>query len=155
MESSENNFSDVVTAEGEATSQSSEGFFSRVTKGQDKNEVEVKSSEIATEDVSTAEGTSHIEHVAGTDANVANEGGESRVDLSTTDETIATTDKVDRKPSLLKRISGAVRATRAPAVEDAKTTAVEETTTETIVEETKVLEETKAETTTTETTVSA
>ncbi|KAF9380842.1 hypothetical protein CPC16_010128 [Podila verticillata] len=154
--SSENNFSDVVTAEGEATSQSSEGFFSRVTKGQDKNEVEVKSSEIATEDVSTAEGTSHTEHVAGTDANVANEGGESRVDLSTTDETIATTDKVDRKPSLLKRISGAVRATRAPVVEDAKTTVVEETTTETVVEETKVLEETKAETTTTtETTASA
>ncbi|KAG0025922.1 hypothetical protein BGZ81_006736 [Podila clonocystis] len=152
--SSENNFSDVVTAEGEATSQSSEGFFSRVTKGKDKNEVEVKSSEIATEDVSTAEGTSHTEHVAGTDANAVTEGDESRVDLSTTDETIATTDKVERKPSLLKRISGAVRATRAPAVEDAKTTVVEETTTETVVEETKVAEETKT-TTTTETTVSA
>ncbi|KAF9301321.1 hypothetical protein BGZ74_006858 [Mortierella antarctica] len=150
--SSENNFSDVVTAEGEATSQSSEGFFSRVTKGKDKNEVEVKSSEIATEDVSTAEGTSHTEHVAGTDANAVTEGDESRVDLSTTDETIATTDKVERKPSLLKRISGAVRATRAPAVEDAKTTVIEETTTETVVEETKVAEET---TTTTETIVSA
>ncbi|KAF9308947.1 hypothetical protein BG003_010379 [Podila horticola] len=148
--SSENNFSDVVTAEGEATSQSSEGFFSRVTKGKDKNEVEVKSSEIATEDVSTAEGTSHTEHVAGTDANAVTEGGESRVDLSTTDETVATTDKVERKPSLLKRISGAVRATKAPAVEDAKTTVVEET--ETVVEETKVAEETS---TTTETTVSA
>lgn len=150
MVSSENNFSDVVTAEGEATSQSSEGFFSRVTKGKDKNEVEVKSSEIATEDVSTAEGTSHTEHVAGTDANAVTEGGESRVDLSTTDETVATTDKVERKPSLLKRISGAVRATKAPAVEDAKTTVVEET--ETVVEETKVAEETS---TTTETTVSA
>ncbi|KAG0088970.1 hypothetical protein BGZ93_010093 [Podila epicladia] len=126
--SSENNFSDVVTAEGEATSQSSEGFFSRVTKGKDKNEVEVKSSEIATEDVTTAEGTSHTEHVAGTDANA-----------------------VERKPSLLKRISGAVRATRAPAVEDAKETVIEETTTETVVEETKVAETT----TTTETTVSA
>ncbi|KAG0030830.1 hypothetical protein BGZ82_007273 [Podila clonocystis] len=150
--SSENNFSDVVTAEGEATSQSSEGFFSRVTKGKDKNEVEVKSSEIATEDVSTAEGTSHTEHVAGTDANAVTEGDESHVDLSTTDETVATTDKAERKPSLLKRISGAVRATRAPAVEDAKTTVIEETTTETVVEETKVAEET---TTTTETTVSA
>ncbi|KAG0083143.1 hypothetical protein BGZ92_011053 [Podila epicladia] len=149
--SSENNFSDVVTAEGEATSQSSEGFFSRVTKGKDKNEVEVKSSEIATEDVTTAEGTSHTEHVAGTDANAVTEGDESRVDLSTTDETIATTDKVERKPSLLKRISGAVRATRAPAVEDAKETVIEETTTETVVEETKVAETT----TTTETTVSA
>ncbi|KAG0340285.1 hypothetical protein BG004_006477 [Podila humilis] len=155
--SSENNFSDVVTAEGEATSQSSEGFFSRVTKGKDKNEVEVKSSEISSEDVITAEGHAHTEHVAGTDASATKEGEESHVDLSTTDETIATTDKnVERKPSLLKRISGAVRATKAPAaVEDATVTVVEETTTETVVEETKVAETETKTTTTTEVTATA
>ncbi|KAF9426768.1 hypothetical protein BGZ94_006045 [Podila epigama] len=176
--SSENNFSNVVTAEGVASSQSAEGFFSRVTKGQDKNEVEVKSSEISSEDVATAEGTSHNARVAGIDASVANEGGESRVDLSTTDESIATTDKVERKPSLLKRISGAVRAAIPAPVEEAKdetavapiaeetakdeTAAAEETTkttvveeTETVVEETKVTETATTTATTTETTVSA
>ncbi|KAF9951566.1 hypothetical protein BGZ72_006946 [Mortierella alpina] len=158
--SSEKNVSDVVTAEGEVTSQSSGGFFSRVTKGQDKNEVEVKSAEVASEDVVTAEGSTHVQHIEGTDASVANEDGEQRVDLSTTDETVATADKVDgnelkvdRKPSLLKRLSGAVRATMTPAplaaaaeevqvektvVEETETTA--EAATETVVEETKVTE---------------
>ncbi|KAF9906886.1 hypothetical protein BX616_000584 [Lobosporangium transversale] len=113
--SSEKNLSEVVTAEGAVTSQSSGGFFSRVTKSKDKNEVEVKSGEVSTEDVINAEGSTHVEHVEGTDASVAkNADGEQKVDLSTTDETITTadkTEKIERKPSLLKRLSGAVRAT--------------------------------------------
>ncbi|KAF8940194.1 hypothetical protein BGZ58_007437 [Dissophora ornata] len=151
--SSEKNLSDVVTAEGEVTSQSAGGFFSRVTKGKDKNEVEVKSGEVATEDVITAEGSTHVEHIEGTDASVANEDGEQRVDLSTTDETVATADKLGRKPSLLQRLSGAVRpyGSKKETVtveEDVKETVVEETTTETeaavvteeIVKETEVKE---------------
>ncbi|KAF9209800.1 hypothetical protein BGZ49_000987 [Haplosporangium sp. Z 27] len=165
--SSEKTVSDVVTSEGEVTSQSSGGFFSRVTKGKDKNEVEVKSSEIASEDVINAEGSTHVEHIEGTDASVANEDGEQRVDLSTTDETIATADKakdsiedkveevivtdevekIERKPSLLKRLSSAVRPNKTPASAAEAATQVEETVveetsaeTEEVVEETKVTE---------------
>ncbi|KAG0048481.1 hypothetical protein BGZ83_006568 [Gryganskiella cystojenkinii] len=143
--SSENNLSDVVTSEGEATSQSSAGFFSRLSKGKDKNEVEVKSSEVATEDVVTAEGSTHVEHVEGTDANVIKSEGENVVDLSTTDETIATADKVvERKPSLLKRLGDAVRPSKAaedaaPAAAAGATVAEEPTAeTEAAVEDTKV-----------------
>lgn len=101
--SSEKTLSDVVTAEGEVTSQSSGGFFSRVTKGKDKNEVEVKSGEVSSEDVITADKVTHEQHIEGTDASIAVSDGEQRVDLSTTDETLSTEDKIDRKPSLLKR----------------------------------------------------
>lgn len=150
MVSSENNLSDVVTAEGEATSQSSAGFFSRVTKGKDKKEVEVKSSEVSSEDVITAEGSTHVQHIEGTDASAVKEDGENRVDLSTTDETVATADKVERKPSLLKRLGDAVRP--AKAVEDAAPAeetlteeaeapaAAPEAATEVAVENTKVAE---------------
>ncbi|KAF8939575.1 hypothetical protein BGZ47_008118 [Haplosporangium gracile] len=137
--SSEKTLSDVVTAEGEVTSQSSGGFFSRVTKGKDKNEVEVKSGEVSSEDVITAENVTHEQHIEGTDANIAISDGEQRVDLSTTDETLSTEDKIDRKPSLLKRLSGVVRATLA-ATEEVK---VEETVSEeTISEESVIAEET-------------
>ncbi|KAF9907007.1 hypothetical protein EC991_011402 [Linnemannia zychae] len=147
--SSEKTVSDVVTAEGEVTSQSSGGFFSRVTKGKDKNEVEVKSGEVSTEDVITADKVTHEQRIEGLDASVANTDGDLRVDLSTTDETLSTEDKIERKPSLLKRLSGVVRATLA-ATEEVKVeetvseevvTAEETTTateTETAVEETKV-----------------
>ncbi|KAF9166708.1 hypothetical protein BGX21_004425 [Mortierella sp. AD011] len=155
--SSEKTVSDVVTADGEVTSESTGGFFSRVTKGKDKNEVEVKSGEVTTEDVINTEGSTHVEHIEGTDASVANEGGEQRVDLSTTDETIATADtaeKIERKPSLLKRLSGAVRKATTPAAIEA-TTQVEETVeeetvaeTEEVVEETKVTEVKEEEVTT-------
>ncbi|KAF9112189.1 hypothetical protein BGX27_003822 [Mortierella sp. AM989] len=149
--SSEKTLSDVVTSDGEVTSQSAGGFFSRVTKGKDKNEVEVKSGEVTTDDVITAEGSTHVEHIEGTDASVANGDGEQRVDLSTTDETIAIadkTEKIERKPSLLKRLSGAVRASKpaTPAAGEAtiqiEATVAEETATETeeVVEETKVTE---------------
>lgn len=152
--SSENNLSDVVTAEGEATSQSAAGFFSRVTKGKDKKEVEVKSSEISTDDVITAEGSTHVEHIEGTDASAIKEDGENRVDLSTTDETVATADKVERKPSLLKRLGDAVRPAKAaeeaaPAEETvpeeneepaAAKEAAPEVATEATVEDTKVVE---------------
>ncbi|KAF9140864.1 hypothetical protein BGX30_005850 [Mortierella sp. GBA39] len=138
--SSEKTLSDVVTAEGEVTSQSSGGFFSRVTKGKDKNEVEVKSGEVSSEDVITADNITHEQHIEGTDANIAISDGEQRVDLSTTDETLSTEEKIERKPSLLKRLSGVVRATLA-ATEEVK---VEET----VSEEEVVAEET---TTTTET----
>ncbi|KAF9544993.1 hypothetical protein EC957_011490 [Mortierella hygrophila] len=140
--SSEKTLSDVVTAEGEVTSQSSGGFFSRVTKGNDKNEVEVKSGEVSSEDVITAENVTHEQHIEGTEANIAISDGEQRVDLSTTDETLSTEEKIERKPSLLKRLSGVVRATLA-ATEDVK---VEET----VAEEEVIAEET---TTTTETEV--
>ncbi|KAF9327118.1 hypothetical protein BGZ91_001620 [Linnemannia elongata] len=142
--SSEKTLSDVVTAEGEVTSQSSGGFFSKVTKGKDKNEVEVKSGEVSSEDVITAEKVTHEQHIEGTDASIAIADGEQRVDLSTTDETLSTEDKIERKPSLLKRLSGVVRATLA-ATEEVK---VEETVEETIDEEAVTAEET---TTTTET----
>ncbi|KAF9930545.1 hypothetical protein FBU30_000334 [Linnemannia zychae] len=140
--SSEKTLSDVVTAEGEVTQQSSGGFFSRVTKGKDKNEVEVKSGEVKTEDVITAEKVTHEQHIEGTDASVANSDGEQRVDLSTTDETLSTEDKIERKPSLLKRLSGVVRATLA-ATEEVK---VEETVSEEVVadEETTTTTETEA-----------
>ncbi|KAF9196639.1 hypothetical protein BGZ50_008584 [Haplosporangium sp. Z 11] len=154
---SEKTVSDVVTADGATSSQSDAGFFSRVTTGQDKKEVEVKSAEISSEDVVTAEGSTHVERIEGTNASVEEVEGDMRVDLSTTDETVATADKneltiqdkVDRKPSLLKRLSGAVRATITPpaAAEAAQVeaTVVEETetkteTTETVVKETKVTE---------------
>ncbi|KAG9062726.1 hypothetical protein KI688_005032 [Linnemannia hyalina] len=140
--SSEKTLSDVVTAEGEVTSQSSGGFFSRVTKGKDKNEVEVKSGEVSSEDVITAENITHEQHIEGTDASIAISDGEQRVDLSTTDETLSTEEKIERKPSLLKRLSGVVRATLA-ATEEVK---VEET----VTEEEVIAEET---TTTTETEV--
>lgn len=156
--SSEKNVSDVVTSEGEVTSQSTGGFFSRVTKGKDKHEVEVKSGEVATEDVITAEGSTHVEHIEGTDASVAKgEDGEQRVDLSTTDETIAIADKtetkVERKPSLLKRLSGAVRATIASAAttEEGGASAapqIEKVEEETLTTETETKTETKIATTT-------
>ncbi|OAQ32245.1 hypothetical protein K457DRAFT_153810 [Linnemannia elongata AG-77] len=136
--SSEKTLSDVVTAEGEVTSQSSGGFFSKVTKGKDKNEVEVKSGEVSSEDVITAEKVTHEQHIEGTDASIAIADGEQRVDLSTTDETLSTEDKIERKPSLLKRLSGVVRATLA-ATEEVK---VEETVEETIDEEAVTAEET-------------
>lgn len=154
--SSEKNVSDVVTSEGEVTSQSTGGFFSRVTKGKDKNEVEVKSGEVASQDVITAEGATHVQHIEGTDASVAKgEDGEQHVDLSTTDETVAIEDKtetkVERKPSLLKRLSGAVRATIAGATEEgavaSQITKVEEET----VSESETTVESKTETTTTTT----
>ncbi|KAG0325520.1 hypothetical protein BGZ99_000574 [Dissophora globulifera] len=153
--SSEKSLSDVVSADGEVTSQSTGGFFSRVTKGKDKNEVEVKSGEVTTEDVVSAEGSTHKEHIEGTDASVANENGEQHVDLSTKDETIATSDKIERKPSLLSRLSGAVRPKKeAAASEDApaakEETVVEETSTET---ETKTETETETETVVKETAV--
>ncbi|KAG0263850.1 hypothetical protein BG011_007938 [Mortierella polycephala] len=156
--SSEKTVSDVVTAEGAASSQSNAGFFSRVTTGQDKKEVEVKSAEISSEDIVTAEGSTHVEHIEGTNASVEEVEGDMRVDLSTTDETVATADKneltiqdkVDRKPSLLKRLSGAVRATITPSAAateavQVETTVVEETetkaeTAETADKETKVVE---------------
>ncbi|KAF9436585.1 hypothetical protein BGZ76_003537 [Entomortierella beljakovae] len=163
--SSEKSASEVVTSEGIAATSTIGGFFSRVTKGQDKNEVEVKSGEVTTEDVINAEGTTHMEHIEGTDASVAKEDGEQNVDLSTTDETITTvdkTEKIERKPSLLKRLSGAVRANKpAPAGEvttQVEETVVEESTAEeTITEETTtktevVVEETKVTEATTETT---
>ncbi|KAF9924366.1 hypothetical protein BGZ65_008375 [Modicella reniformis] len=145
--SSEKTVSDVVTSEGEVTSQSSGGFFSRVTNSAEKNEVEVKSVEVSTEDVINAEGSTHVEHVEGTDASVSKEAdGEQRVDLSTTDETIATADKLDkiepkveRKPSLLKRLSGAVRATIATGL------GAEEPQIEKVVEESSTETETTAE----------
>ncbi|KAK3816363.1 MAG: hypothetical protein J3Q66DRAFT_342316 [Benniella sp.] len=153
--SSEKNVSDVVTSDGEVTSQSTGGFFSRVTKSKDKNEVEVKSAEVATEDVVTAEGSTHVQHVEGTDASVAKgEDGEQRVDLSTTDETIAIADKaeakVERKPSLLKRLGGAVRATIASATGEEGAAASAAPQVEKVEEET-VTAEVKAETTTTTT----
>ncbi|KAG0229962.1 hypothetical protein B0O80DRAFT_490583 [Mortierella sp. GBAus27b] len=169
--SSEKNVSDVVTSEGEVTATSTGGFFSRVTNGAEKHEVEVKSGEVKTEDVVTAEGSTHVQHVEGTDASVVKgEDGEQKVDLETTDETVAIEDKgdktetdriedkieakVERKPSLLKRLSGAVRATiggqvaeegasAAPQVEKVEEEAATETETKT---------ETKTETTTTTTT---
>ncbi|KAK3841223.1 MAG: hypothetical protein J3R72DRAFT_157120 [Linnemannia gamsii] len=148
--SSEKTLSDVVTAEGEVTSQSSAGFFSRVTKGKDKNEVEVKSGEVSSEDVITADKVTHEQHIEGTDASIANTDGEQRVDLSTTDETLSTEDKIERKPSLLKRLSGVVRATLI-ATEEVKVeetvieevVADEETTTNVQVETEAVVEETK------------
>ncbi|KAG0272649.1 hypothetical protein BGZ95_011563 [Linnemannia exigua] len=148
--SSEKTLSDVDTAEGEVTSQSSGGFFSRVTKGKDTNEVEVKSGEVSTEDVITADKVTHEQHIEGTDASVANTDGEQRVDLSTTDETLSTEDKIERKPSLLKRLSGVVRATLA-ATEEVKVeetvaeevVAAEESTTTVEVETEAVVEETK------------
>ncbi|KAF9134970.1 hypothetical protein BGW39_005267 [Mortierella sp. 14UC] len=145
--SSEKTLSDVVTAEGEVTSQSSGGFISRVTKGKDKNEVEVKSGEVSTEDVITADKVTHEQHIEGTDASISNTDGEQRVDLSTTDETLSTEEKIERKPSLLKRLSGVVRATLA-ATEEVK---VEETVDEETVGEETVGEEAVAaeETTTT------
>ncbi|KAG0215880.1 hypothetical protein BGX33_000739 [Mortierella sp. NVP41] len=149
--SSEKTLSDVVTAEGEVTSQSSGGFFSRVTKGENKNEVEVKSGEVSSEDVITADKVTHEQHIEGTDASIANTDGEQRVDLSTTDETLSTEDKIERKPSLLKRLSGVVRATLAATeevkveetVSEEETVGEEVTTTETETETEAAVEETK------------
>ncbi|KAG0284468.1 hypothetical protein BGZ96_011154 [Linnemannia gamsii] len=149
--SSEKTLSDVVTAEGEVTSQSSGGFFSRVTKGKDKNEVEVKSGEVSSEDVITADKVTHEQHIEGTDASIANSDGEQRVDLSTTDETLSTEDKIERQPSLLKRLSGVVRATLA-ATEEVK---VVETVSEEVIEADETTTTTDTEVAVEETKVSA
>ncbi|KAF9972329.1 hypothetical protein BGZ73_004566 [Actinomortierella ambigua] len=112
--SSENRVADVVTETGVAHTQASAGFFSKLTQAGDKKEVEVKSAEVASEDLQTTDGeASHVQRIQGTDAN-AKEG---EVNLSTVDETVESSDKpekvVQRKPSVLKRLGDAVGLTKA------------------------------------------
>ncbi|KAF9166011.1 hypothetical protein DFQ26_008857 [Actinomortierella ambigua] len=126
----ENRVADVVTETGVAHTQASAGFFSKLTQTGEKKEVEVKSAEIASEDLQTTDGeASHIQRIQGTDAN-AKEG---EVNLSTVDETVESSDKpekvVQRKPSVLKRLGDAVgltKAVEAPKTEGEASTKVEE-----------------------------
>ncbi|KAF9580005.1 hypothetical protein BGW38_003515 [Lunasporangiospora selenospora] len=156
--STEKSVSDVVTAEGEATSQSNAGFFSRVTSGKDTKEVEVKSSALSTEDVITAEGSTHVAHVEGTDASVENTGGDTRVDLGAVRATITPPAAASTLPAAAEESAtaeGAADATAESKTEEAapaaapvivvKETIIEETSTEAeiAVKETKVTEVTK------------
>jgi len=90
---SETDFSDVITSEGEKVEQSKAGFFSKLKKGKDKEVVEVKSAEESTTDIITAEGETHAEHVAGTEADVSKEGTNTDVNVKSFDEAAESDDK--------------------------------------------------------------
>ncbi|KAG0237865.1 hypothetical protein BGW41_008291 [Actinomortierella wolfii] len=114
--SSENHVANVVTETGVAHTESNAGFFSKLTQDGDKKEVEVKSAEVASENLQTKDGeASFVQRIQGTDAD-AKEG---EVNLSTVDNTIESSDKpekekvVVRKPSVLKRLGDAVGLTKA------------------------------------------